>query len=64
MTCVKANGKTDMLLVDSDIIIDSARGDAQAKEFLRNSAASMFWQSRQLHDWNFLRVAVMRANGR
>jgi predicted nucleic acid-binding protein len=27
-----------MLLVDSDIIIDSARGDAQAKEFLRNSA--------------------------
>jgi hypothetical protein len=29
-----------MLLVDSDIIIDSARGDAQAKDFLRNSAAS------------------------
>ena len=28
-----------MLLVDSDIIIDSARGDAQAKEFLRKSAA-------------------------
>jgi len=28
-----------MLLIDSDIIIDGARGDAQAKEFLGTSAA-------------------------
>ena len=28
-----------MLLIDSDIIIDGARGDAQAKEFLEKSAA-------------------------
>jgi len=27
-----------MLLIDSDIIIDGARGDAQAKEFLGMSA--------------------------
>lgn len=38
MPCAKVNGKAAVLLIDSDIIIDGARGDAQAKEFLGKRA--------------------------
>lgn len=37
--CVNANGKAVMLLIDSDIIIDGGRGDANAKAFLGSVAA-------------------------
>lgn len=39
MLCAKVNGNTAVLLIDTDIIIDCARGDIQAIEYLSESSS-------------------------